>query len=211
MRAVLRSKSSLNDVGDPALTTEDANRFMDVDSFQIHITELGRPHCYLILAWTKVVLVFLGVGAISDTLPLSIYSTIQLRTCNGFRTSLTRTRVHSCTSVESTWTQTTSTKPLPPTSRQPPSEPRASKRSATPPRLSPHPPSRRDRLPCSHPTRRVEGRAVEVGFITRRSTFTGVVVAEQDLCRHWPALRVSWRRLRHLVGACWVDTGTPAT
>ncbi|KAG0289285.1 hypothetical protein BGZ96_007120 [Linnemannia gamsii] len=40
MRAVLRSKSSLNDVGDPALTTEDANRFIDVDSFQIHITEL---------------------------------------------------------------------------------------------------------------------------------------------------------------------------
>ncbi|KAF9101049.1 hypothetical protein BGX29_006031 [Mortierella sp. GBA35] len=40
LRAMLRSKSSLNDVGDPALTTEDANRFMDVDSFQIHITEL---------------------------------------------------------------------------------------------------------------------------------------------------------------------------
>ncbi|KAG0080238.1 hypothetical protein BGZ90_000222, partial [Linnemannia elongata] len=40
MRAVLRSKSNLNDVGDPTLTTEDANRFMDVDSFQIHITEL---------------------------------------------------------------------------------------------------------------------------------------------------------------------------
>ncbi|KAG0320913.1 hypothetical protein BGZ97_012576 [Linnemannia gamsii] len=40
MRAVLRSKSSLNDVGDPTLTTEDANRFMDVDSFQLHITEL---------------------------------------------------------------------------------------------------------------------------------------------------------------------------
>ncbi|KAF8943912.1 hypothetical protein BGZ47_004907 [Haplosporangium gracile] len=40
MRAVLRSKTSLNDVGDPALATEDANRFMDVDSFQIHITEL---------------------------------------------------------------------------------------------------------------------------------------------------------------------------
>lgn len=42
MRAVLRSKSSLNDVGDPTLTTEDANRFMDVDSFQLHITELGK-------------------------------------------------------------------------------------------------------------------------------------------------------------------------
>ncbi|KAG0280167.1 hypothetical protein BGZ95_011093 [Linnemannia exigua] len=40
MRTVLRSKSSLNDVGDPALMTEDANRFMDVDSFQIHVTEL---------------------------------------------------------------------------------------------------------------------------------------------------------------------------
>ncbi|KAF9127862.1 hypothetical protein BGW39_005498, partial [Mortierella sp. 14UC] len=40
MRAVLRSKSNLNDVGDPALTTEETNRFMDVDSFQIHITEL---------------------------------------------------------------------------------------------------------------------------------------------------------------------------
>lgn len=141
----------------------------------------------------------------------SVYSTIQLRTCNGSRTSLTRTRVHSCTSVESTWTQTTSTKPLLPTSRQPPSEPRASRRSATLPLLSPRPPSRRDRLPCSHPMRQAEGRAVEVDIITHRSTFTGVAAVGQVLSRHLQALRVPWGHLRHLVGACWVDTGTPAT
>ena len=150
---------------------------------------------------------FLVAGAISDTLPFSVYFTIQLRTCNGSRTSSTRIRVHSCTSVESTWTQTISTKPLLPTSRQPPSELRASKRSAIPPRLSP----RRDRLPYCHPTHQAEGRAVEVGIITRHSTLTGMVVAEQDLSLHWPILRVSWRRLRHLAGAFWVDMGTPAT
>ncbi|KAF9350539.1 hypothetical protein BGX26_011291 [Mortierella sp. AD094] len=39
-RAVLRSKANLNGAGDSVSTTEDANRFLDSDAFQIQVTEL---------------------------------------------------------------------------------------------------------------------------------------------------------------------------
>lgn len=42
LRVILKGKSSLNDAANASLSSEEENRFLDADAFQIHITELGK-------------------------------------------------------------------------------------------------------------------------------------------------------------------------